>query len=315
MPYSLIYNDGTTTSTYYYITNLQGDVMYLVDASGNEVAAYDYAPYGKVINITGALAEINPLRYRGYYYDSETGFYYLQSRYYDPEICRFINTDSYASTGQGFIGYNMFAYCNDNPVSLSDTSGSIPAYSLMLTDSGGGSRNRYVQKKNTFLGKVFGAGASSVYQTKYEEECASKYISPVISVKKGEKRNTILSSHGDSSKPISVYAQGRADNELLSSAGLKINIGNFSLNFSLGLDDLGISASVNKGNAIESIAMTADLEQFKVGLEQSATVWDKNSSITDYTNISVSGWILVATYIFIETGEWQPTPYPYSYGY
>ena len=55
MPYSLIYNNGTTTTTYYYITNLQGDVMYLVDSSGNEVAAYDYDPYGKVINATGAF--------------------------------------------------------------------------------------------------------------------------------------------------------------------------------------------------------------------------------------------------------------------
>ena len=123
MPYSLIYNNGTTTTTYYYITNLQGDVMYLVDASGNEVAAYDYDPYGKAITATGTMAEINPLRYRGYYYDTETGFYYLQSRYYDPEICRFINADSYASTGQGLLGYNMFAYCQNNPIAFADYNG------------------------------------------------------------------------------------------------------------------------------------------------------------------------------------------------
>ena len=126
MPYSLIYNNGTTTTTYYYITNLQGDVMYLADASGVQVAAYDYDPYGKIISATGDLAEINPLRYRGYYYDAETGFYYLQSRYYDPKICRFINADSYASTGQGFTGLNMFAYCNNSPSSASDPSGEFP---------------------------------------------------------------------------------------------------------------------------------------------------------------------------------------------
>ena len=123
MPYSLIYSDGTATTTYYYITKLQGDVMYLVDANGVQVAAYDYDPYGKIITATGDFAEINPLRYRGYYYDSETGFYYLQSRYYDPEICRFINADSYASTGQGFIGYNMFAYCGNNPIVFLDCRG------------------------------------------------------------------------------------------------------------------------------------------------------------------------------------------------
>ena len=132
MPYSLIYNSGTTTTTYYYITNLQGDVMYLVDASGNEVAAYDYDPYGKIISATGELAGINPLRYRGYYYDTETDFYYLQSRYYDPEICRFINADSYTSTGVGYLGYNMFAYCNNSPILHSDPSGEILVTTVIL---------------------------------------------------------------------------------------------------------------------------------------------------------------------------------------
>ena len=125
MPYSLIYSDGTTTTTYYYITNLQGDVIYLVDANGVQVAAYDYDPYGRIITATGAMAGINPLRYRGYYYDTETGFYYLQSRYYDPEICRFINADSYASTGQGYMGYNMFVYCRNMPINRKDTFGML----------------------------------------------------------------------------------------------------------------------------------------------------------------------------------------------
>ncbi len=122
-PYALIYNNGSTTATYYYITNLQGDVMYLVDGNGIQVAAYTYDPYGKILSAYGSMAEINPLRYRGYYYDSETGFYYLQSRYYDPNTCRFINADSYASTGQSYLGYNMFAYCGNNPVERTDADG------------------------------------------------------------------------------------------------------------------------------------------------------------------------------------------------
>ncbi len=125
-PYALEYNGNT----YYYITNLQGDVMYMVDASGATVATYEYDPYGKIINSYGAMAEINPLRYRGYYYDAETGFYYLQSRYYDPEICRFINADGLASTGQGFIGYNMFAYCGNNPIKYHDSEGTKKVASI-----------------------------------------------------------------------------------------------------------------------------------------------------------------------------------------
>ena len=70
-----------------------------------------------------SLANLNPLRYRGYYYDNETGFYYLQSRYYDPVNRRFINADSYASTGQGFIGANMYAYCRNNPIGNADYNG------------------------------------------------------------------------------------------------------------------------------------------------------------------------------------------------
>ena len=105
----------------------QGDVVRMEDANGNVLASYSYDPWGKIISATGSLAEINPLRYRGYVYDQETGFYYLQSRYYDPAISRFLNADGYAVTGEGgVLGYNMFAYCNNDPVNKSDTDGSRP---------------------------------------------------------------------------------------------------------------------------------------------------------------------------------------------
>ena len=124
-PFALNYSpngDGNFTM-YYYILNLQGDVVKLVTASRETVASYEYDAWGDVLSQSGEMASINPLRYRGYYYDSETGFYYLQSRYYDSVNHRFINADSYASTGQGFIGANMFAYCNNNPVIYADPTG------------------------------------------------------------------------------------------------------------------------------------------------------------------------------------------------
>jgi len=74
------------------------------------------------------IMNINPFRYRGYYFDRETGFYFLQSRYYDPEAKRFINADGLVSTGQGVTGYNMFAYCNNNPVNRVDPSGMCTTY-------------------------------------------------------------------------------------------------------------------------------------------------------------------------------------------
>ena len=124
-PFALKYStNGTSFQTYYYVLNLQGDVVklihYIPGFEYESVATYEYDAWGNILSSSGRLAEINPLRYRGYYYDSETGFYYLQSRYYDPENHRFINADSFASTGQGFLGTNMFAYCNNCPTIYED---------------------------------------------------------------------------------------------------------------------------------------------------------------------------------------------------
>ena len=121
-PLAMKYNN----TLYYYVLNAQGDVVRIVNSSRSTVASYTYDPWGKIISSSGTLADINPLRYRGYYYDSETGFYYLQSRYYDPEIGRFINADSYASTdATGLLSTNMFAYCENNPVMRVDPTGEL----------------------------------------------------------------------------------------------------------------------------------------------------------------------------------------------
>ena len=121
-PFAMKYN-GTW---YYYVLNAQGDVVKLIKADGTVAASYTYDPWGKILTSTGDLANINPLRYRGYYYDTETGLYYLQSRYYDPEIGRFINADSYTTTDStGILSANMYAYCENDPVCKVDISGKV----------------------------------------------------------------------------------------------------------------------------------------------------------------------------------------------
>lgn len=123
-PFAFNYSvDGGIASTYYYILNLQGDVVQLIDANGVMQAEYIYSPWGEIISAEGDLAEINPLRYRGYYYDTETGFYYLQSRYYDPQNHRFINADCIAKTEYLSISTNVFVYCLNSPVYCIDSSG------------------------------------------------------------------------------------------------------------------------------------------------------------------------------------------------
>ena len=116
---------------YYYIKNAQNDVTAIADESGNVLANYAYDAWGKVTEITGntALAEQNPIRYRSYYFDFETGFYYVSSRYYDPEIGRWINADNaIAGVGGNIRGYNLFAYCMNDPVNMSDHTGHWPQW-------------------------------------------------------------------------------------------------------------------------------------------------------------------------------------------
>ena len=127
-PVSMTYNGNT----YFYALNLQGDVMALLDADGNEVVSYHYNGWGKLINTTASstgmlysLALYNPLRYRSYVYDRETGLYYLQSRYYNPTICRFISADDVSLIGanDAVISHNLYAYCSNNPVTRADDEG------------------------------------------------------------------------------------------------------------------------------------------------------------------------------------------------
>ena len=105
------------------VKNQQGDVERVISADGTILAAYTYDAWGNVLTAEGILAQQNPIRYRSYYFDTETSLYYLQSRYYDPAIGRFINADGYVTTGQKTLSYNMFAYCENKPVSLVDEDG------------------------------------------------------------------------------------------------------------------------------------------------------------------------------------------------
>lgn len=112
---------------YYYMRDLLGNVTAVADADGNLVAEYSYDAYGNLLSSSGALANINPIRYRGYYYDSETSFYYLKTRYYNPQWRRFINADSLFIAGDIITGCNMYAYCEDNPIMNTDSNGMAPS--------------------------------------------------------------------------------------------------------------------------------------------------------------------------------------------
>ena len=143
---------------FWYEKNLQGDIVAVYNSSGTKLVTYDYydawgnytVSYSNGGGSTGA--QYNPFRYRGYYYDTDLGMYYLQSRYYDAKICRFISADSYISTGQGMISFNMFAYCNNNPVNYYDPCGDNFIEWI----------NRIIEKIKSFIEKAANASPEEI---------------------------------------------------------------------------------------------------------------------------------------------------------
>jgi RHS repeat-associated protein len=109
----------TTFSRFWFARNLQGDIVAIYDDAGTKQVSYLYDAFGNYTQTThvgGTKAVNNRLLYRGYYYDSSFYLYRTATRWYDPLTGRFISPDVYVSTGQGLIGNNMYAYCNNNPV-------------------------------------------------------------------------------------------------------------------------------------------------------------------------------------------------------
>lgn len=122
-----IYNN----TKYLYLKNIQKDIIGIVDSNNNVVVKYYYDAYGRIVNTIDtsgiSLSTINPFRYRSYYQDDETGWYYLNSRYYNPIGCRFVTIDEidYLGASGTTLSYNLFSYCENNPINMIDTDGCV----------------------------------------------------------------------------------------------------------------------------------------------------------------------------------------------
>ena len=131
--FGVVYNGAE----YYYIKNAQNDVVAIVDSNKNVIAEYQYDAWGRIVSVTDVegndisaqkdhIGNVNPIRYRSYYFDIETYFYYLNTRYYSPEMCRFLNaddTDTLLCSPNELTDKNLFAYCDNNPVMRVDHGG------------------------------------------------------------------------------------------------------------------------------------------------------------------------------------------------
>ena len=204
---AICYLGGATEPVrYFYRTNAQGDVKQIVDSNYNVVAYYAYDAWGKLLAVLDGndkpvsgdsyFANVNPFRYRGYVYDTETGFYYLQSRYYDPEIGRFINADGQINQQESISGYNLFAYCNNDPINMIDSDGKFPFLAITAAIGAavgavvGGIRaakaGRSVWKgalKGAAIGGLVGLGAGAVAGALLAGSAAASVASVAIGAK------------------------------------------------------------------------------------------------------------------------------------
>ncbi len=177
--------------------------------------------------MASTLGQLNPLRYRGYVYDTETGLYYLQSRYYDPTLRRFVNADGLTATGQGIIGNNMFAYCINNPANRLDPTGMIA-----------------LVNKRDMVAKIGAADIAQQLSWIEENVGVQAYLNPEYGVT--EYRFFVTRRYGvgysknlGDEKAVNLYAHANdfnGDTSLDLSAGVKANFNNFGVSYELGTD-------------------------------------------------------------------------------
>lgn len=183
---------------YYYIKNLQGDIVKIIDRSGAEAASYKYDSWGKITAESGSsvIRELNPFRYRGYVYDTETGLYYLQSRYYDPITGRFINADIYCDTGSGNpLSTNMFAYCENNSITYVDHTGywDTPDHKNITNDQGFSGKTYENVRNWTYNADTKGFASTDKYSAPFHGRDNSLEIGKclynlAVDVKKNKKK-------------------------------------------------------------------------------------------------------------------------------
>jgi RHS repeat-associated protein len=184
---------------FYFEKNLQGDVIGVYNASGTLLISYIYDAWGNCKNTyknggSSTGAKYNPFRYRGYFYDSDLGFYYLNNRYYDSVTGRFLNTDSYINANGDLLGFNLYAYCSNNPVMYVDPTG----YNLDANQKNDDNRDDVVPEaggiKNAGTGPVatsgVGVAAGSI----------SADTEPEKKDKKALNSSQTKEPHGNSSK-------------------------------------------------------------------------------------------------------------------
>ncbi len=271
---------GLRSETYYFAYNAQGDVIGIYDFSGRLMATYDYDEWGNcTVNVLAAdsnghaidspdhIAHVNPFRYRGYFYDAETGFYYLNSRYYDPGTGRFVNGDNLLGANQDILSNNIFAYCSNNPVNCFDASGNGKIWNWF--------KENVVNPIKETIGAAFN----------YNSETSNDFLYGFwFSIENGYGYDKTF----DTGKPINAFAAVNTDKGMNSSASVGIDA-NFS----------GYGASLQSGTST-AISIHLKENHIELGLSSFGRNYIKYSYINDlgaevYTTLYINNFEIAAT--------------------
>jgi RHS repeat-associated protein len=203
---------------YYYVKNIQGDIVKIIDENGTEVAGYVYDAWGNTLTTTGdtTLGSLNPLRYRGYVYDTDTGLYYLQSRYYDPFTGRFLNADDtyvLQLSDSEILSTNLYTYCGNNPINNTDPEGNwgLPTPAKLIAAA--------------LIGGLIGAACEAIIQIMLEHKSLKtlKWGSIAIEFVSGALTGVLIACNF----PASLTNLGRGVINMLTSLAHSIKKGSF----------------------------------------------------------------------------------------
>lgn len=288
--------DGGTEYSYYYTHNSRGDIVGIYNGAGELKAHYEYDAWGNVISITdnngnaitspNHIGNLNPFRYRGYYQDTETGLYYLMSRYYDAVTHRFINADGYFQSGTSILEANTFAYCGNNPVSRADTGGDSWFSDIAAT---------IVESALTAMAVIYpwmGSNSSTSVSHTTETKLINSDYAPV-NFRCGGKTTTNISTHTYSlGSPTAYYNQdlySYSDNYGNRNSGITHTFGvkSLSLDISMSFGSDGVGFSYAKINGDISMYISyKKCNNFVTETEVGFTKWDNSTGTTVYLGSS-----------------------------
>ena len=284
--------DGDTEYSYYYTHNSRGDIVGIYNGAGELKAHYEYDAWGNVISITdnngnaitnpNHIGNLNPFRYRGYYQDTETGLYYLMSRYYDAVTHRFINADGYFQAGTSILDGNTFAYCANNPVSRADTGGDSWFSDIAAT---------IVESALAAMAAIcpwMGSNSSTSVSHTSETKLINSDYAPV-NFRCGEKTTTNISTHTYSlGSPTVYYNQdlySYSDNYGNRNFGITHTFGvkslSLDISMSFGSDGVGFSYAKIDGD-ISMYISYKKCNNFVTETEVGFTKWDNSTGTTVY---------------------------------